>query len=116
MPNSIDRFYKGVRIATRVYMSLGRPHEHGRADCEVITVITMISKLRTQRMLIINDARVIDSEYDFSLREIASRKNAQALDLRLCYDYIRHVSSGFVTDCRSRMQIQLYNPFIDHTV
>ena len=41
-------------------------------------------------MLVINDALVVNREYDFALRDIASCEDTESVDIRPPYDYISH--------------------------
>jgi|GEM_PF-6792467 len=41
-------------------------------------------------MFRVDNARVVNRKYDFTLREIASCEDAEAMNIRLCYEYIDH--------------------------
>ena len=91
MPDTIDCFYKGVWIATGIDMAFRRLHEHGLAARQVITMIVMFLQLRAQRMLIVNDARIVYRKYDFAFCEVASGEDTKTVNFRLRYDYINRL-------------------------
>jgi len=56
-------------------------------------MVAILSQLRTQRILVVNDTRVVDGEYNLTLRKVAGCENTHAVDVGVCYDYVDH---GFI--------------------
>ena len=81
MPDAVNGFDVSVRVAARVDVAFGRTHEHGLTAHEIIAVVAMLVRLGPQRMLVVDDARVVNRKDDFALREVARGEDAEAVNL-----------------------------------